>query len=467
MRGERVTRRVPCPRPSPGPGRACARWPPGYPACVLFYHKYIEHAACCRSFLACLPACKPVNARPGEKEDERASVRMLRDTVVPFVYKYRFYVLSLGLAVAIANASSLGALWRLNGETPGGEVPNHPFTRREDIETYSFFATDDWAYQMRIVYGLDPDRPVTYTEDGQLVRSSDRDTFVQYRHLSLTPDLQEALVDDCTDASNNKSLVRDKERYCILNELKKWNRNKFPYASEADLFNALTDFYDSDEYRDLVDDKPGFRTLTGFVRDGSKGIKAIWNSFNASIPCAGASPCLAHACDAHLGPARAPRPRRSSRRRAVTHRQSTTASVADTQPFYDLWTSYTEECAAPCFHYLPGGEGDVSWPIYSVLLVIVQEMYFSFIYAALAAFVVVTVSTGNVVLGCLVLVTIIMAVVSIIAMIFLNGGSIGIFEVRKRMRPGPGPLAPPGLTAHPARADPRPVRAAIRPCSAS
>lgn len=384
---------------------------------MVIYEKYMAHNKVLQWCCACLPTCQAEKkADEGETPEERGAITFMRDRLAPFIYKWRYAILVFSGAFCIANLGVFIGLYSIEGETPDGQVPTHPLSRVSTINTEEFFVTEDWAYRMRIIYGLDTVQTTTYEEDGQLVPPSSREYELVYNDsFKLGPEEQKAMVDDCNRAKEDESLVKDGEVYCLLNELKKWRKNDFPYAFEADLRQALEEFYDSQEYQDLLDDKPGFAEFTGYQELGGNGIRAYFQGFNTTMP------------------------------------RELANGVTATQPYFDAWENYTTTCFSPCFHMLDSGEGDVSWTIYSVLRVVVDEMYFrcvrapegsgprcarlmpprlpnSFLYVTLACLVVMVISTRNIVIAVLVVFTVTMSVMCVISTLFMQGRSIGIYE---------------------------------------
>jgi len=91
-------------------------------------------------------------------------------------------------------------------------------------------------------------------------------------------------VAQCDTLTADATLVPSAESYCLLNELKAFAPAAFPYADEAALSSALASFYSSPRYAELITTYKGFASYTGFVTDGASGIAAIWHSFNSTIP---------------------------------------------------------------------------------------------------------------------------------------------------------------------------------------
>ena len=58
----------------------------------------------------------------------------------------------------------------------------------------------------------------------------------------------------------------------------------FPYADEAALRGALEAFYASSRYEELQDAYSRYSYYTGFLVDGDAGVRALWNTFNSTMP---------------------------------------------------------------------------------------------------------------------------------------------------------------------------------------
>ena len=101
------------------------------------------------------------------------------------------------------------------------------------------------------------------------------------------PQTQLRVAADCDAAALDKGLVADGEVYCVLNELRDWYPDAFPYESATVLHDALLDFYATSTYAQLKLDHENYASLTGFTSttDGVAGgaVKAIFHAFNATI----------------------------------------------------------------------------------------------------------------------------------------------------------------------------------------
>lgn len=67
-------------------------------------------------------------------------------------------------------------------------------------------------------------------------------------------------------------------------EPQRWS-TAFPYPDEASLLAALTAFYASSHYEDLLTNYTGYGAYTGFVADtAGTGIRALFHAFNSTLP---------------------------------------------------------------------------------------------------------------------------------------------------------------------------------------
>jgi len=369
------------------------------PCVVLAYTKYI--LPCCPSCGLC---CKPEKVDDAGKIKERPAVVFLRNRAAPFMHKYRFGFLALSAALSISMLTTLSVEFRTAEDTPFFVVPTHPLSVLSDINRLEFYNAAQGDYQITVMYGLDKDRPFTFREPGarQINPFSvdDVEKVVEYAEdFELTEALQEAIVNDCDQAKTYKVagaglpddlLVDEEEVYCVLNDLKKWKPGAFPYSTERDLASALKKFYKSGDYDDLVDDFPDYRSKTGFVLENNN-ILALWNSFNTTIPV------------------------------------NTKTGASTLRPYFEAWEKYQDEaCASPCLQFLPEDRFQgASWNLYVLLIRLAGETITTIGASIACAFVVLLVATKNVWTTAMVIVTIISAIVSMLACIFASGLSFG------------------------------------------
>eukprot|EP00304_Pavlova_gyrans_P003291 CAMPEP_0206043366 /NCGR_PEP_ID=MMETSP1466-20131121/8608_1 /ASSEMBLY_ACC=CAM_ASM_001126 /TAXON_ID=44452 /ORGANISM="Pavlova gyrans, Strain CCMP608" /LENGTH=1075 /DNA_ID=CAMNT_0053418169 /DNA_START=32 /DNA_END=3255 /DNA_ORIENTATION=+ len=370
-----------------------------FPAMVIVYTRYIEPR--CHNVCACLPCCKisppgPEGASadgPGPAVEERKIIVFLRGKVAPTLFKFRFAFIGLSLVAVVAMACTLGALFQVAEELPDFFVPEHPQTAIFSIQDDEFFVPDDWKYQVSVVYGLDVEEPITYESTGQITPVEDRESKLQYNEtFKLSSSLQKALVDDCKDARDNEDLVQDREVYCLLNDLKDWAGDKFPYDSVEDLRNDLEKFYESNAYRNLTRDFDDYASKTGFVPDGDKRIKAYWVSYNTSIP------------------------------------PETNSGPNVLRPYFERWEAYAETCAFPCFHMTSGGEGQANWVLFRIFTRLFEEVGLAVVFSLVLAFGVLLLTTRNWWVSLFVVGTIACTVICVLASVVARGFTIGIQE---------------------------------------
>lgn len=105
----------------------------------------------------------------------------------------------------------------------------------------------------------------------------------RFSNLDFTPAVQQQIVDDCDALSANAVIVPNGERYCLLNELRDDNPAAFPYATESALAAALAAFYSSSRYATLSSQYQSYSSYTGFL-GSSSSITALFQSFNTTVP---------------------------------------------------------------------------------------------------------------------------------------------------------------------------------------
>lgn len=364
-----------------------------FPITVVVYATYIEKSKIC----GCLPCCRPDESVPGEEQPERPSVVFLREKVTPVVYKWRKLIFALAFLLFMIFLAVFATRYQVADDFPPDTVDGHPLTETSDIIDTKFFQSEDWKYAVWVVYGFVPNEPVTYVESGQMVHRIDvaREYTVNYDpDFKLDKNLQEAIVEDCEQLRKDKWMVENKQVYCLLNLLRSWKPEDWPYEKESDLRKALDKYLDSPEYEAVLGDFADYGRKSGFVPDGDDGIKSYWHSFNSTIP------------------------------------QETKPGPESVQPHFDKWEAYTQaNCAAPCFHFLPGGQGgDISWALYILLSTLVQEVWSSIMYSLAAAFFVLNVTTLNWYISTMVVSVIIVIIICVLSTIFAIGNTLGVFE---------------------------------------
>ena len=167
--------------------------------------------------------------------------------------------------------------------------------RLVDIQVDEFGNPDKPKFTVSLLYGL-ADRSVAFPTSVDLfqqMRDDWDDKFELKFHsdVSYGPEMQEKIVADCEALRANSGLVPVREggtggaeAYCLLNDLKEYAVDAFPYADEMRLRAALYDFYSSDKYATLTSAYSNYRTLTNFVIDSKSTSMTLWQSFNTTIP---------------------------------------------------------------------------------------------------------------------------------------------------------------------------------------
>jgi len=371
------------------------------PCCVVFYTKYIEK--CCPS---CGPCCKADGLEEGVIKPERKTVVFLRDRVAPAMFKFRFHLLALSSCVTVAMLITLATQFEVASDLPYFLVPDHPMSVASDISRLEFFSPEAGDYQITVVYGVDPEDAFSFrnTGAGQInpFAVEDIETEVQYvPNFDLNAELQEAIVEDCEHAKyagagssggpdDNGRLVDNKEVYCILNDLKLWAGGKFPYKDEKALVQGVNKFLKSSLFGARSDKFEGYARKTGIVvEDGD--VVALFNTFNTTIP------------------------------------TNVRTGVGSLRPHYERWEAFIkDECAFPCFQYMPASRNfGADWTTYAILARLGGETVTTICASLACAFVVLLLATQNVVIACMVIVTIIAAIVSMLACIFAAGLTFG------------------------------------------
>jgi len=372
-----------------------------FPTTVIVYHTYIERAYCCRTWLAC---CGPCKVEPAQAEgaaaqpaEERKSVRWLRQTVAPLLFRQRYAMLGIAGLAVVGMAIAFGLLYEEAQDFPSFYVDSHPRNRVETITDNEFFVSDDWKHQVTVIYGLDPDMPVTRAATGQLVPDlfEEENITTNYYKFDFTPAMQEALVEDCTETRTNSSLVDSRESYCILRDLRDWAGPAFPYKTERQLFDALEAFVDSSTYSDITANFSNYRRLTHFVPQGASGVKAIWFSYNATIP------------------------------------QEITSGPDTLGPWQELWYGHVNAtCAAPCYAHMnnPPVPEPINWEFMTIIAISVREVWSTMGLSLLCAFVVLMLTTFNYIVSIFVVFNITCTMVCVVGSVFAVGNNLSIFE---------------------------------------
>ncbi|KAG8460874.1 hypothetical protein KFE25_010625 [Diacronema lutheri] len=364
-----------------------------FPVTVVVYTTYFEKgcwAKCC----SCLPGCRVDATPPGEPVPERKSVIFIRDRIAPVFFKYRHLMFGTGMLLIVAMCAVLGVLYEIAEDFPDFYVPAHPFAAYTAITRDKFFTADDWKHSVTMVYGLDPDEPVTRSLNGQLTLDiqNEEELVRNFVKIDFNEDMQWKLWDDCSELRKDRKLVVGQEVYCLLNDLQKWNPGAWPYKKEKDLRKALEKYYDSNEYSDIEIENYAF--YTGFVADGDEGIKAYWVSYNATIPKEAAS-----------GPA------------SLKKWQNRWEEVAD------------NDCAAPCYPHMnnPPISRPVSWEFMTIIGILEENVWSTMFSSVACAWVVLVIVTRNWWISSMVAVIIVAIMASVIATVFTIGYIMDIF----------------------------------------
>lgn len=253
---------------------------------------------------------------------------------------------------------------------------------------------------MYVVYGLDPDAPVSYRPTRQVFPPFAERAAPRYeRRLTLDRAGQRDIVADCDAAKRERALVHRRQAYCLLNDLKAHvGDGAFPYEDEAALRSALESWYASAAYAQLRQELPDYERYTGFVAAGGKGVRALWHTFNSTVP-----------KDLKNGP-------------------------LVVEPHYNAWEGYVQRtCAAArgCFHILPPSAADwyrANWVYYALLRELLQVSLSGVLASLACALAVLLLVTRNARTALIAIVTILAIVVTVVGFIFAIGFEFGMFE---------------------------------------
>ena len=226
-----------------------------------------------------------------QKKKERRATAYFRDTLAPLIFKLRWALIVLTTTLFIVGVVVNATLFT------DGELKflrdGHQMRRLADITSDKFGDPEDPKIAVTLIYGL-ADRSVEFPSSVDLYQQNDDDWDDKFElkfnsDVSYGPELQEKIVADCEALRANSGLVPEGgtgggEAYCLLNDLKKYNVDAFPYADEKKLRAALDGFYSSKEYAQLTSSYSGYRTLTNFVTDSTGMSMTLWQSFNTTIP---------------------------------------------------------------------------------------------------------------------------------------------------------------------------------------
>ena len=255
-----------------------------YPAVVLWHDKHWCFATG--------HMCGPKKVEGPRKPQLIA--RMMRDKVAPTLYKLRYACLLLSVAFAAG-----GVYMRVTMFEPAASIPlfkpNHPWEMRGQIVADNFFSAtsdSDDKVHVGLIYGLEA-TPVTYSGSTQLLPDRDQQdvtrTVMYSNSLDLSPTAQENMVTACDAALADPSLVEGSEGFCLLKDVKAMDPSSFPYATVSDLITAIQSLPLSEHtcggtLCNNTDFLYGtYLRKTGYVSDGSGGIKAIYNSFVTTL----------------------------------------------------------------------------------------------------------------------------------------------------------------------------------------
>ena len=347
---------------------------------------------CCAQ--GCCGPCAGDVTPAGEMPKERWITRWLHGSFTPFLYKWRYLLVVLSIAIA-GGAGAVVATRLKFTEGLTFLKRDHPFQKFIDTQSDEFYSVQDWKYDITLIYGVDKDAPIAYELSNQLFPETQAgwDMTIQYTpNYDFSPSVQEAIVADC-EAAKARAEVPNNEVWCLMNELKSHAPDAFPYASEAALRTALDDYVSSSSFTDLrADMQPmGFGTRESwYVPDGDDGIKAFWHTFNSTIP------------------------------------STVGGSLTRTTPHYNDWLAFTESrCGSTgCFHAASRnlyGFWDLMFSLFSYSL---SAMYLTII----ATFVVLLLATFNIAVALLATLTICLALLCTVGLLAGIGTTFGLWE---------------------------------------
>jgi len=233
--------------------------------------------------------------RPGTVDapyKERRSTAFFKNRLAPWTYKARWplIVLSLGL---LAGGIAVNVVMFKDGELKWFP-PAHPLQKVSDIADDDFGPAVDYKVEVMLIYGM-ASPSISFPKSTNIYQAAGSDGFGEgyidrfdlrfSPSFTFGPQQQLKMVADCEALRGNAEIVSGAEAYCLLNDLKAEAGSDFPYADEAALRAALEAFYASAAYAQLEARYAGqYAPRTGFLTDGERGIKALWNAFNTTIP---------------------------------------------------------------------------------------------------------------------------------------------------------------------------------------
>ena len=377
-----------------------------FPACVVIHAKYLT--PCTSRMLGCCCGPPPTPASRierggkhaddveggGGKRKERRMTRFLRDSIAPFLHRRRWALIAVFASIAA------GAItYVYTNMTPAEELkffnPDHPMQMMIDINANEFLGREEWKHQTTFAYGLSTP-PLVYEASVEFLRAdiqTDGDPWSVAYQGSATFDapMQLRVAADCDTAAADASLVADREVYCILNELRDWAPDAFPYATAAALHEAMRAFYASTKYATLRANFSGYASRTGFVSstDGASGgnVLGLFQTFNTTIP-------------TNIRP-----------------------TPGQTGPWFDVWDRFAE---AQC--------GDIGciqtgpWAWYDILSSLFSFAMSTTVICIICSFVVLLFATGNALIALFATVTIVAVIACVLCGILFLGFAFGMFE---------------------------------------
>lgn len=230
--------------------------------------------------------CCPGKALTAEGKKERRITAWFRDTLASWIFKLRWLLLALSVALLIGGIAITGTMF--DDEQAQSWVQGHQQRHLEDVMAEEFGDPNENKIPITTIYGM-ADPSVAFPKSTDLFQATydDYEDKFEARYSSsfrFGSAEQQKLVADCEALRGKGDLVANGEVYCLLRDLKAWAGSAFPYADETQLRAALESFYASATFKALEDDFSGYAYNTGFVADGATGVKAIWNTFNTTIP---------------------------------------------------------------------------------------------------------------------------------------------------------------------------------------
>jgi hypothetical protein len=327
-------------------------------------------------------------------QNERPATRFLRLRCAPAIQRWRWALLCASTTLCVGSAISVYLAMR-----PAEELkffsPDHPWQRTIGINAEEFLGLTDWKHPVTLAYGLGSPQ-LEYRQTVEFLRpdySTERPWSAVYQDSwEFDAAVQARIAADCDAAAVATALVSTGEVYCVLNVLRDSNATAFPYATSAELHDALVALYASDGYAALVANISDFPAQTGFVSssNGAAGghVVALWHAFNSTIP------------------------------------QTTRPTPGSAGPHWEAWDSFAR---ARCVD-LGCVQTTQLWRFFDVLRSLFTFALSTTIICVGCSFVVLLIATSNVLIALYATLTIVAIILSVLAGVLLLGFSFGMFE---------------------------------------